>query len=32
MGDTACPCCGSAMHEIGEDRSHRLDAIPGNIK
>ena len=26
--DTACPCCGSAMHVIGEDRSQRLDVIP----
>src|ERR1700758_5457846 len=22
--DTACPCCGGAMHVIGEDRSQRL--------
>ena len=26
--DTACPCCGGAMHVIGEDRSQRLDVIP----
>jgi transposase len=26
--DTACPCCGGAMHAIGEDRSQRLDVIP----
>jgi Zn finger protein HypA/HybF involved in hydrogenase expression len=25
--DTACPCCGGAMHVIGEDRSQRLDVI-----
>jgi transposase len=25
---TACPCCGGAMHVIGEDRSQRLDVIP----
>ena len=23
--DAACPCCGSAMHVIGEDRSQRVD-------
>ena len=26
--DKACPCCGGAMHVIGEDRSERLDVIP----
>jgi transposase len=26
--DTACPCCGGAMHVIGEDSSQRLDVIP----
>ena len=26
--DTACPCCGCAMHVIGEDCSQRLDVIP----
>jgi transposase len=26
--DIACPCCGAAMHAIGEDRSQRLDVIP----
>jgi len=26
--DIACPCCGSAMHVISEDRSQRLDVIP----
>jgi transposase len=30
--DTACPCCGSAMHVIGEDRSQRLDVIPAQYK
>lgn len=23
-----CPCCGGALHVIGEDRSERLDVIP----
>ena len=30
--DTACPCCGSAMHVIGEDRSQRLDVSRRNTK
>ena len=30
--DTACPCCGGAMHVIGEDRSQRLDVIPAQYR
>jgi len=30
--DTACPCCGSAMHVIGEDRSQRLDVVPAQYQ
>src|SRR6516225_3219474 len=30
--ETACPCCGSAMHVIGEDRSQRLDVIPAQYQ
>lgn len=26
--DKTCPCCGGALHRIGEDRSERLDVIP----
>jgi transposase len=26
--DKTCPCCGAALHRIGEDKSERLDAIP----
>jgi transposase len=26
--DKACPCCGGALHVIGEDQSERLDVIP----
>ena len=25
---TSCPCCGKAMHLIGEEKSERLDVIP----
>ena len=25
---TSCPCCGGAMHLIGEEKSERLDVIP----
>jgi transposase len=30
--DTACPCCGSTMQVIGEDRSQRLDMIPAQYQ
>ena len=30
--DTACRCCGGAMHVIGEDRSQRLDVIPAQYR
>jgi len=30
--DTICPCCGGAMHVIGEDRSQRLDVIPAQYQ
>ena len=26
--DTACPCCRTTMHVIGEEASERLDVIP----
>jgi transposase len=26
--NTLCPCCGKAMHVIGEEKSERLDKIP----
>ena len=28
----ACPCCGSALHVIGEDTSERLDKIPAKLR
>ena len=30
--DRACPCCGGAMHVIGEDCSQRLDVIPAQYQ
>ena len=30
--DTTCPCCGGAMHVIGEDCSQRLDVIPAQYR
>lgn len=30
--NTACPCCGGAMHVMGEDRSERLDVTPARFK
>jgi transposase len=29
---TACPCCGGALHVIGEDVSERLDKIPAKLR
>jgi len=29
---TQCPCCGGAMHVIGEDKSERLDVIPAQFR
>jgi transposase len=29
---TVCPCCGEAMHVIGEDRSERLDKVPAQLR
>lgn len=30
--NTACPCCGGAMHRIGEDTAERLDVVPAQLK
>jgi transposase len=27
-----CPCCGGALHRIGEDRAERLDVIPAQYR
>ena len=28
----ACPCCGGALHQIGEDVSERLDVVPASFR
>ncbi len=30
--DRACPCCGGALHQIGEDVSERLDVVPTTFR
>ena len=30
--DTACPCCGGAMHIIGEEIAERLDVVPAQFR
>jgi transposase len=30
--DKACPCCGGALHLIGEDRSETLDYVPAHFR
>jgi transposase len=27
-----CPCCGGALHVIGEDRSEQLDIVPSQLR
>jgi transposase len=27
-----CPCCGGALHVIGEDTSKRLDKVPAKVR
>lgn len=29
---TTCPCCGGALHRIGEDTAERLDVVPAQLK
>jgi transposase len=29
---TVCPCCGGALHVIGEDSSKRLDKVPAKVR
>src|SRR3954453_9760456 len=30
--DKGCPCCGGAMHVIGEDTSEMLDVVPAQLR
>src|SRR5215218_2364305 len=30
--DKTCPCCGGAMHAIGEDTSEMLDIVPAQLR
>ena len=30
--DKACPCCGGALHQIGEDGAERLDVVPTTFR
>ncbi len=32
IDDRACPCCGKALHRIGEDTSERLDIVPAQFR
>ena len=32
LEDKACPCCGGALHQIGEDVSERLDVVPATFR
>ena len=32
IDDHACPCCGNALHRIGEDTSERLDIVPAQFR
>ena len=30
--DKSCPCCGGALHVIGEDTSEMLDIVPAQLR
>src|SRR3954447_2554267 len=32
VGDKSCPCCGGALHVIGEDTSEMLDIVPAQLR
>src|SRR3954470_13496928 len=32
VGDKTCPCCGEALHVIGEDTSEMLDIVPAVLR
>jgi len=32
IADKTCPCCGEALHLIGEDRAEMLDYVPAHVR
>jgi transposase len=32
LEDKSCPCCGGALHVIGEDTSEMLDIVPAQLR
>ncbi len=32
VDDKVCPCCGGALHQIGEDVAERLDVVPATFR
>ena len=32
IDDPTCPCCGNALHRIGEDTGERLDIVPAQFR
>src|SRR3954451_1482716 len=32
VADKSCPCCGGALHLIGEDREEMLDIVPAQLR
>src|SRR5919205_1476487 len=32
LEDKSCPCCGGALHVIGEDREEMLDIVPAQLR
>ena len=32
IDDRTCPCCGNALHRIGEDTGERLDIVPAQFR
>jgi transposase len=32
VADKSCPCCGGALHQIGEDCSEMLDFVPATLR
>src|SRR5918993_692007 len=32
LEDKSCPCCGGALHAIGEDREEMLDIVPAQLR